>query len=145
MFPSSEDKRMRAEGIIPPNAPSLPIEPLTLDSVCAFIIARLRYDFISGEETIKAYIDITHPWTLSGFPEAMTHNNTALYGSHLEAALSAVFDNDQSNNFIESSCIKSPNAMVNIFFRKVITKSHYHGIYGISIRGDVVDHESLAA
>lgn len=140
MFPSLEDKRMRTDGVALINVPSLPTEQLTFDSVCAFIIDRLRHDFISGKDTITAYCVINQPWTLPDFPDKVQYNNTALYGGLLEKALFEAFDDHTSVHHIASD-----DPIVTIFFRKVIIKSYPNSTYAVSIMGSIVEHAILAA
>jgi hypothetical protein len=139
MFPSSEDKRLRAEGSHLPDAQLPLMVPMTFEHVCAFIIARLRHDFISGEDTITAYCEITQPWALPGFPEALAYNNAALYGSKLQEALAEVFDSTLA------TCRLIDQSDVKVFFYASIMKNKIDGIYGISVRADVIEHTILAA
>jgi hypothetical protein len=136
MFPSSDDKRMRAEGA-QITAPMPPDEHNSLESVCAFIIARLRYDFISDKDSVNAYVDITEPWQHESFPDRSAHDNVVLYVHKLEDLIFQALD--------QSEELGSLDPMVDIYFRKVIIRSHYHGVFRVSVSGDVIESTLLAA
>ena len=137
MFPSSDDKRMRAEGMRT-DAPTPPAdEQMTPESVCAFIIARLRYDFISDKDSVNAYVDITQPWQHNDFPVRSAHENAALYVNKLESLLFRALDTAEGLGTLDP--------MVDIYFRKVIIRSHYHGVFRISVSGDIIESAILAA
>ncbi|MET0980371.1 MAG: hypothetical protein ABWX90_03885 [Candidatus Saccharimonadales bacterium] len=136
MFPSSEDITMRAAGV-QISAPTPPDEHASLESVCAFITARLRYDFISGKDTVNAYVDITQPWLREGYPAQSAHNNAVMYVHALEDRLFQTLD--------QSSELGPLDPSVDIYFRKVIIRSRYHGRYRLSVSGDVINKRTLLA
>jgi hypothetical protein len=138
MFPSPEDKRMRASGV-KIDAPLPQNEYQTPESVCAFITARLRYDFISGKETVSAYIDQTQPTDPPDSARPAAYISTWYISEREEAVLEILRDSD-SPYFIDTA-----DPMLAKFFCKVVVKSHYHGRYRISVSCTVTDRSAVLA
>jgi hypothetical protein len=137
MLPSPEDKRMRAAGVTI-DAPSLPSERLTPEGICAFIVARLRYDFISGKDTVNAYVDQTQQRDSPAKDQAAYIS--ASYLSERENEVLRILKDRTSPHFIDVS-----DPMLVKFFCRVVIKSHYHGHYRISVSSSVVDHTTALA
>lgn len=138
MFPSSEDKRMRSDALVSLDEPaSLDCPTPTLEAVCVYLVARLRYDFVSGRDMIAAYVDITTPWNDSSYPQIPAHGIIGMYCPLLEGAVFSALS--------RSLPIVTADPTIHFFFTKVVIKNLHQGVFRICISGDVVNHPVLAA
>jgi len=138
MFPSTEDKRMRSEALVTTDAPALLDDPTpTLQTACAYLVARLRYDFVSGRDTIAAFIDITAPWNDSSYPPHRAQGGSGMYCSSLETAVFLTLS--------EFLPLADPDPMIRFFFKKIVIRDLYRGVFRICIHADVVNSAVLTA
>jgi hypothetical protein len=138
MLPSTEDKRMRSDALVSIDEPAPIDDPTpTLQAACAYIVARLRYDFVSGKDTIVAYVDIAAPWSDSSYPPPPAQGAITMYCAPLENAVFAALK--------EVLPIAAPDPEIRFFFKKVVIKDLYRGIFRICIRGDVTIPAVLTA
>lgn len=137
MFPSSDDKTKRSDGHVSLDEPTPLDSTPTLQAACAYIVARLRYDFVSGRDSIAAYVDVTQPWNDPSYPNRTPETAIAIYSALLEVAVFTVLD--------DALPITRVDPMINFIISKVIIKDSYRGTFRIFIKADVINRPVLAA